>query len=253
MNNTFILLILSPHIFSKPCKYWFSSLYTLFSKTAFFIINSCIFSCFFGHFGYKWVIFLSGKPYEIRLSWVICACFWVTNRFLSSSLLYFSLACCMYFSQWSATIGFPFLSRNKNPPYPSTVGSFFVFLRFFRIRRNASFTSSSIGSNLVPLVVFVDTISYFISLVLCNWWSIRITSFLKSRSRTVSPQNSEILSPVLNNAQRVKYSEQMQKILFFCFYLSHIQKKNGVFTGCWRNFFIFAQKNSYKTPFFEIL
>ena len=58
MNNTFILLILSPYIFSKLCKYWLSSLYTHFSKTALFLINSCIFSCFFGHFGYKWVIFL---------------------------------------------------------------------------------------------------------------------------------------------------------------------------------------------------
>lgn len=57
MNNTFILLILSPHIFSKPCKYWLSNLYTLFSKMAFSLINSCIFSCFFWHFGYKWVIF----------------------------------------------------------------------------------------------------------------------------------------------------------------------------------------------------
>ena len=57
INNTFILPILSPHIFSKPCKYWLSSLYTLFSKTAFFLINSCIFSCFFGHLWYKWVIF----------------------------------------------------------------------------------------------------------------------------------------------------------------------------------------------------
>lgn len=36
INNTFILPILSPHIFSKHCKYWLSSLYTLFSKTAFF-------------------------------------------------------------------------------------------------------------------------------------------------------------------------------------------------------------------------
>ena len=44
---------------------------------------------------------------------------------------------------------------------------------------------------------------------------------------------------------------RMQKILFFCFCFSHIQKKNGVFTGCWRNFFIFAQKNSYKTPFLK--
>lgn len=61
MNNTFILLILSPYIFSKPCKYWLSSLYTHFSYTAFFLINSCIFSCFFGHFGYKWVIFLIRK------------------------------------------------------------------------------------------------------------------------------------------------------------------------------------------------
>ena len=61
MNNTFILLILSPHIFSKPCKYWLSSLYTHFSKTALFLINSCIFSCFFEHFGYKWVIFLVRK------------------------------------------------------------------------------------------------------------------------------------------------------------------------------------------------
>ena len=61
MNNTFILLILSPYISSKPCKYWLSSLYTHFSKTAFFLINSCIFSCFFGHFGYKWVIFLIRK------------------------------------------------------------------------------------------------------------------------------------------------------------------------------------------------
>ena len=61
MNNTFILLILSPYISSKPCKYWLSSLYTHFSKTALFLINSCIFSCFFGHFGYKWVIFLVRK------------------------------------------------------------------------------------------------------------------------------------------------------------------------------------------------
>ena len=45
-------------------KYWFSSLYTLFSKTAFFLINSCIFSCFFGHFGYKWVIFLIRKSLQ---------------------------------------------------------------------------------------------------------------------------------------------------------------------------------------------
>lgn len=37
---------------------------------------------------------------------------------------------------------------------------------------------------------------------------------------------------IYRNAQRVKYSGQMQKILFFCFCLSHIQKKNGVFTGC---------------------
>ena len=61
MNNTFILLILSPYIFSKLCKYWLSSLYTHFSKTAFFLVNSCIFSCFFGRFGYKWVIFLVRK------------------------------------------------------------------------------------------------------------------------------------------------------------------------------------------------
>ena len=61
MNNTFILLILSPYIFSKPCKYWLSSLYTHFSHPAFFLINSCIFSCFFGHFGYNWVIFLIRK------------------------------------------------------------------------------------------------------------------------------------------------------------------------------------------------
>ena len=64
MNNTFILLILSPYIFSKPCKYWLSSLYTLFSKTAFFLVNSCIFSCFLGHFGYKWVIFLVQKALQ---------------------------------------------------------------------------------------------------------------------------------------------------------------------------------------------
>nr|DAM51803.1 MAG TPA: hypothetical protein [Caudoviricetes sp.] len=34
----------------------------------------------------------------------------------------------------------------------------------------------------------------------------------------------------------------MQKILFFCFCLSHIQKKNGVFTVCWRIFFYFCAK-----------
>ena len=136
----------------------------------------------------------------------------------------------------------PILIQEQKSPYPSTVGSFFVFLQFFRIRRNASFTSSSIGNNLVPLVVFVDTISYFISLVLCNWWSIRITSFLKSRSRTVSPQNSEILSPVLSNAQRVKYSGQMQKILFFLFLSLTYPKKERCFYRVLEKFFYFCAK-----------
>ena len=76
INNTFILPILSPHIFSKPCKYWLSSLYTLFSKTAFFLINSCIFSCFFGHFGYKWVIFLIRKALRNKAFMSYLCIFW---------------------------------------------------------------------------------------------------------------------------------------------------------------------------------
>ena len=56
---------------------------------------------------------------------------------------------------------------------------------------------------------------------------------------------------IYRNAQRVKYSGQMQKILFFCFCLSHIQKKNGVFTGYWRNFFIFAQKIAIRLHFLK--
>ena len=76
INNTFILPILSPHIFSKPCKYWLSSLYTLFSKTAFFLINSCIFSCFFGHFGYIWVIFLIRKALRNKAFMSYLCIFW---------------------------------------------------------------------------------------------------------------------------------------------------------------------------------
>ena len=76
MNNSFILLFLSPHVFSRPCKYWLSSLYTLFSKTAFFLINSCIFSCFFGHLGYKWVIFLIRKSLRNKAFMSYLCIFW---------------------------------------------------------------------------------------------------------------------------------------------------------------------------------
>ena len=37
MNNTFILLILSPYIFSKPCKYWLSNLYTRLFEIIFYL------------------------------------------------------------------------------------------------------------------------------------------------------------------------------------------------------------------------
>ena len=37
MNNTFILLILSPYIFSKPCKYWLSSIHTRLFEIIFYL------------------------------------------------------------------------------------------------------------------------------------------------------------------------------------------------------------------------
>ena len=43
------------------------------------------------------------------------------------------------------------------------------------------------------------------------------------------------------------------KFLIFCFYLSHIQNKNGVFTGCWRIFFIFEQKIAIRLHFWNLI
>ena len=37
MNNTFILLILSPYISSKPCKYWLSSIHTRLFEIIFYL------------------------------------------------------------------------------------------------------------------------------------------------------------------------------------------------------------------------
>ena len=50
------------------------------------------------------------------------------------------------------------------------------------------------------------------------------------------------LRPHITKRSEGKIQWANAKNFIFCFCLSHIQKKNGVFTGCWRNFFIFAQK-----------
>lgn len=45
-----------------------------------------------------------------------------------------------------ATIGISFLSRNKNPAYPSTIGSTFDVLRLAMILRKHAATASVIGT-----------------------------------------------------------------------------------------------------------
>lgn len=50
--------------------------------------------------------------------------------------------------------------------------------------------------SLVPASVFVVSMIYRISDVLCNWWSIFTVLFSRSMSFSVKPQNSDIRIPV---------------------------------------------------------
>lgn len=47
MNNTFILLILSPYIFSKPCKYWLSSIHTRLFEIIFYRQGDATWYCWY--------------------------------------------------------------------------------------------------------------------------------------------------------------------------------------------------------------
>lgn len=89
-----------------------------------------------------------------------------------------------------------FLSRYRNPHLPSIIGSIFGFLRFSKIRLKHSLTSSDIGTYLTPFSILGVSMTYSISLFLCNWWSTLILLSSKSISSFVNPQNSEMRIPV---------------------------------------------------------
>lgn len=110
--------------------------------------------------------------------------------------------------------------------------------------------SGAFVSRPIKITLFISSSSFFCSDLLVPYKS-GLDSIESTKTIYYHCIRLSFLRPHITKRSEGKIQWQMQKILFFCFYLSHIQKKNGVFTGCWRIFFIFAQKNSYKTPFLK--
>ena len=57
------------------------------------------------------------------------------------------------------------------------------------------------------------------------------------------------LRPHITKRSEGKIQWANAKNFIFCFCLSHIQKKNGVFTGCWRILFYFYAKKAIRLHF----
>ena len=112
--------------------------------------------------------------------------------------------------------------------------------------------SGAFVSRPIKITLFISSSSFFCSDLLVPYES-GLDSIESTKTIYHHCIRLSFLRPHITKRSEGKIQWANAKNFIFCFCLSHIQKKNGVFTGCWRNFFIFAQKNSYKTPFFEIL
>lgn len=73
--------------------------------------------------------------------------------------------------------------------------------------RKHSATSSDIGTNRMPFSVFGSWVTQRMSLVLCGCHSTRTRRAPKSMSAIARPQNSAILSPVLNRMKSTNVSK----------------------------------------------